>query len=137
MTRVLVAVDGSDYSEKAFEYALSEAEELGYDITVLKVVPTYAPLEEIDEAVQEEVNRAEKFTKELKDRADEKGIDVDAKVITDYDDVATAIVKFADEGNYDMIVLGARGRTGLETITLGSVSESVVRRARCPVLIVR
>jgi universal stress protein A len=49
-------------------------------------------------------------------------------------DPATAIVRIADEEHVDMIVMGTHGRTGLARFLMGSVAESVVRHANCPVL---
>jgi len=49
-------------------------------------------------------------------------------------DPATEIVKFAADESVDMIVLGTHGRTGLSRVLMGSVAESIVRRAACPVL---
>jgi nucleotide-binding universal stress UspA family protein len=46
---------------------------------------------------------------------------------------ADEIVRFADQHNADLIVLGTHGRTGLRRILMGSVAESIVRRANCPV----
>jgi nucleotide-binding universal stress UspA family protein len=50
---------------------------------------------------------------------------------------AATIVKFAEDHPIDLIVMGTHGRTGLEHLMLGSVAEKVVRRAPCPVLVVR
>lgn len=47
------------------------------------------------------------------------------------------IVRFATEGQFDLVVMGTRGRTGLEAAVMGSVAERVVRLAPCPVLAVR
>jgi nucleotide-binding universal stress UspA family protein len=47
------------------------------------------------------------------------------------------ILAIAEEGTYDLIVMGTHGRTGLSHVLLGSVAERVVRRATCPVLTVR
>ena len=52
-------------------------------------------------------------------------------------DVAKTICRVAEEINADVIVVGSHGRTGLERLFLGSVSEHVVRHAPCPVLVVR
>jgi universal stress protein A len=49
-------------------------------------------------------------------------------------DPATRLVELAKEENADMIVMGTHGRTGLSRLLMGSVAESVVRRAHCPVL---
>jgi nucleotide-binding universal stress UspA family protein len=50
---------------------------------------------------------------------------------------APTIVSIADEIDADLVILGTRGRTGLERVLLGSVAESVVRHAACSVLVVR
>lgn len=50
---------------------------------------------------------------------------------------ADAIVRFAQERDIDLIVMGTHGRSGLQHVFLGSVAEKVVRQAPCPVLIVR
>jgi nucleotide-binding universal stress UspA family protein len=49
---------------------------------------------------------------------------------------AAEIVRFADEGKFDLIVMGTHGRTGLAHVLQGSVAEYVVRRASCPVMTV-
>ncbi|MBM4001388.1 MAG: universal stress protein [Planctomycetes bacterium] len=49
-------------------------------------------------------------------------------------DPAGAIVRLAQDEHVDLIVLGTHGRTGLSRLLMGSVAESIVRRAPCPVL---
>jgi nucleotide-binding universal stress UspA family protein len=48
-------------------------------------------------------------------------------------DPASAITRLAEDENADMIVMGTHGRTGLSRLLMGSVAESVVRHASCPV----
>lgn len=137
MKKALVAVDGSECSRRAFEYSLDEAEELGNEITIFRVVPSFGHAGEVlEESLKDEIKEAEKFTKKLKKEAEKRGIEVKAEVVTGAN-VANKIVKFADVNDYDLIVVGSRGKTELETITLGSVSEGVVKRANCPVLVIR
>lgn len=52
-------------------------------------------------------------------------------------DPAGAIVQLAEEEHVDLIVMGTHGRTGLRRLLMGSVAESVVRRAPCPVVTYR
>lgn len=137
MKKVLVAVDGSEYSERAFEYSLEDAKKLNHKLTILSVVQSTAYGGEIlERALKSRVKRAEEFTEKLKKKAEKEGVDVDSKIITGVN-VSTEIAKFAEENDYDLIVMGSRGKTELGTIHLGSVSEGVVRRAHCSVLIVR
>jgi nucleotide-binding universal stress UspA family protein len=48
-----------------------------------------------------------------------------------------ALLRFADDNDVDLIVMGTHGRTGLKRLFMGSVAETVVRRAHCPVLTYR
>ena len=50
---------------------------------------------------------------------------------------ADEILKLAEEVGADLVFIGSNGRTGVERVVLGSVSERVVREARCPVLVAR
>ncbi|MFW5913208.1 MAG: universal stress protein [Candidatus Hadarchaeota archaeon] len=135
--KILVPVDGSRCSEKAFQYSLDEADQLNNRLTILRVVSDFGYSGELlEKGLKKQIGEARKYVKELKKGADERGIETKIDVITGTD-TATEIVKFADKGEYDLIVIGSRGRTELETITLGSVSEGVVKRANCPVLVVR
>ena len=47
------------------------------------------------------------------------------------------IVMFATDQNADLIVMGSHGRTGISRLVMGSVAEAVMRRARCPVMVVK
>jgi nucleotide-binding universal stress UspA family protein len=51
--------------------------------------------------------------------------------------VTKTIVSYSKSKKIDLIVMGAHGKTGLDKLVLGSVTNSVVHRVRCPVLIVR
>ena len=51
-------------------------------------------------------------------------------------DPATEIVRFAEHGHYDALVMGSHGAKGLRRLVAGSVSESVMRRAPCSVVVV-
>jgi universal stress protein A len=47
------------------------------------------------------------------------------------------IVQYARQNDVDLIVMGTHGRSGLSHLLLGSVAEKVIRKAHCPVLVVR
>lgn len=138
MKKILVGVDGSKHSERALEYALERAKKLGQKVTALRVVPGlgYAG-DEVVGALKGEVKDAEEYLKNLEKKvADDGEVDLETDVITG-DNIHTEIVKYADENDFDMIVVAGKGKSDLGTVHLGSVSEGIVKRAHCPVLIVR
>jgi nucleotide-binding universal stress UspA family protein len=73
------------------------------------------------------------------DEATEVASDHCVEVVTEmlYRSAPNSIVSYADEVNADLVVVGSRGRSGVRRILLGSTAEEVVRRAPCPVTIVR
>lgn len=141
MTRILVPVDGSEQSDDALEYALEEFQ--SDDITVINVidpieagytaqatVPSYS--EEWYEQAEEE---AKTLFEEAQDTADEYGVTLDT--VTEVGRPSRTIVSYAEENDYDHIIMGSHGREGITRVLLGSVAESVVRRSSVPVTIVR
>lgn len=113
MKKILIAVDGSEFSEKAFKHSLAEAKKREDSITILQVVPGFGLAGVVPEKGREdEIKNAEEFTEKLKAEAEEEGVNVDAEVITG-ENIANSIVKFADDANYDLIVVGSRGKSDL------------------------
>jgi len=132
--RVLVPVDGSDSSWKAFDYALEEHRE--DQLAVLHVIDPMQGDYEPDEAETEAVQRSEKIETEARERLDAAGID-DATTVVREGRPADEIVAAADADEIDQVVMGSRGLSGVKRLLLGSVAETVVRRAEVPVNIVR
>ncbi|MBS3815351.1 MAG: universal stress protein [Hadesarchaea archaeon] len=136
MEKTLVAVDGSDPSMKALDYAIEEAKELESEITIIQVVNAPSYKEKIpDEVLSEEIKNVSGYLEGLKEKFGNEKIKLNTKVLKSTN-VASEIVDYAEKEDFDKIVVGGKGKTGLETITLGSVSESVVKKASCPVLVV-
>ena len=88
------------------------------------------------EARQEEGRKAvERTTAQLKQELKQCGLDVDGVALAgEADDV---IIKLAEEKHADLIVVGTHGRTGFGKVLLGSVSERVIGKAKCAVLVVK
>jgi len=141
MTRILVPIDGSEQSDAALEYSLEEFQ--SDDITVINIidpieagytaqatVPGYS--EEWYEQSEEE---AEALFEDAQDAADEYGVTLDT--VTEVGRPSRTIVNYAEENDYDHIIMGSHGRSGVTRVLLGSVAESVVRRSSVPVTIVR
>lgn len=136
MEKVLVAVDGSPFSEKVFEYAVKKAADLDYELTFFRVVKTIEYGGEVmEEGIEDEIDNAEEFVEDLTERANQQGAKADCEVIAGVN-VSNTIVNYAKENDYDLIIVGSKGSSDLGTIHLGTVAEGVVKRAHCSVLVV-
>lgn len=143
-THALVALDGSEQSWKAFEYAISHFE--GGEITVLHVVdPTegfHTGMEgwSYDQMLFENLMDAgEQLCEEAETRAEEADILASTTLNTAVEAgrPARTILEYADDHGVDHIVIGSHGRSGISRVLLGSVAESVTRRAAVPVTVLR
>jgi nucleotide-binding universal stress UspA family protein len=72
-----------------------------------------------------------------KEIAKERGIEVETVLETTFGNAAQKILKVAEERKIDLIVIGSRGYSRLRNLLVGSVCDTVVRNAPCPVLVVR
>lgn len=139
--RILCPTDFSDFSERAYGYGLSLARHYGAELYLLHVVrpviigyPEYAIPDSVNEFYGELRENAEEQLREFAKVHAEGGVQ---PVVTVDEGIATeSILCFARENSVDMIVMGTHGRRGFQRLTLGSVTERVLRKAGCPVLAV-
>lgn len=144
---VLVPFDGSPLAERALRHAL---ETLPDDarITVLDVIDLFEPDPgpPAGESDYEPLMGSEAWyrrAEEASDRrlAEARAIAEDAgqsiETVTEIGDPERVVVDYAEEEPVDYIVMGAHGRPDAERPVFGSVAETVARRARVPVTIVR
>ena len=137
---ILVPIDFSECSKKALRYAIALAKEHEADITLLNVVFTNFAIGEVSSVEYAEFAREmqAKAHRELQAlAAAEVHGDVIAKSLVRAGAPTTEILGIAAGMPADIIVISTHGRTGLKHAFLGSVTEQVVRRAPCPVLVVR
>ena len=135
---ILVPIDFSVSSEHALDYACGLAEKLGCKIHLVHAIG--AALPELSVALTDamlETMRAGSMMHLEKLAEARKPIATFGRLIVEPGDARDAILKVASALDPDLIVMGSHGRRGLSRLVLGSVAEHVVRRARCPVLIVR
>lgn len=124
LEKILIATDGSIYSEMASREAISIAKRAGSSLIALSV----AKREENIPAAKESVDMVRKV-------AEKEGIKVE--VLTPKGIPYESIVDTAIQKNAGLIVVGSHGRTGLERLLMGSVTERVIGNTKCPVLVVR
>lgn len=139
--KVLCPVDFSEFSKKAFEYALSLSTHYKAQLYVQHVIEpvtvlfTYENLPGWREVYAEFRAGAEEALEKLIASGD--GQQVRPKTVLQVGDPADTILKFAQKEVVDLIVMGTHGRRGLDRLVTGSVTERVLRKAHCPVLAVR
>jgi nucleotide-binding universal stress UspA family protein len=139
---ILVATDFSECAQQAVEEAVELARQFTANLTLLHVyhLPAHAYMEgsllysdEIRKAVEAQALSELGKLKTLAERRLERGVEARTLMGVPY----VEIVEEARRGNYDLIVVGTHGRTGLKHFFLGSVAERVVQLAPCRVLTVR
>lgn len=152
--KILVPLDGSEHSIEALEGAGQIAEKFSGKITLVHVysvsvqpvmmpepstsgslgmpILTGAEVTKMIEAAQNVGNRIlDDGERRIKsDKVEVKKMLVEGHAVQE-------IVRIANEGNYDLIVLGARGISHMREILLGSVTDGVIHHVHCPVLVIK
>jgi nucleotide-binding universal stress UspA family protein len=138
---MLIAVDGSAFTERLLNFVIGHPELLGAepDVTLITSVPAVPPhaarlvgRDTLTEYYQEE---AEKVLAPARDALARAGIP--AKALPCKGAAAITIAEHASSGPYDMVVMGSHGHSALANLALGSVVTGVLAHCKTPVLIVR
>lgn len=141
-TKILTAVDFSENSECAFDYALMLAKQFNAELSIIHVINEPVDLR----GFYVPHISFEQLEKEIEEGAAKMMDAFCAEKLGSYAQYTTAIVTgipydeitaAASRIDASLIVLGTHGRTGLDHILFGSTAERVVRSASCPVLTVR
>ena len=139
--KILVPIDGSEQSDTALAYVLDEFPDA--DITVLHVIdpidsgyttPVGMPGGS-EEWYEDARDQSEALFEDAQATADEYGATLDTA--EELGRPANTVVEFAEDEDFDQIIMGSHGRSGVSRILLGSVAETVVRRSPVPVTVVR
>ena len=136
--KILFATDGAQGSATAEAYACALAQSWGASLTVMSVLefppgmnPDYAVNRlYLDELMQEVTTRLVDVTA----RAGGLGLSAQSRIATGIPSEEVLAVARAEEA--DLVVVGTKGKTGLEHVLLGSTAERIIRMAPCPVLTV-
>jgi len=141
--RILVATDFSSCSSAALERAGYIAGSLGAQLTAIHVWNYKAVYTDAmvgsgppEDAVHKREAEAAEGMAAFTERARAAGVTI-TETLMRRGSPEEEIVKAAEEGGFDLIVMGTHGREGVPRFFIGSVAEHVVRRAGCPVLTVR
>ncbi|WP_456397346.1 universal stress protein [Desulfurobacterium sp.] len=148
--KVLYSTDFSPLAEYAFDYVKKLKSAGMEEVVVVHVVneltvvlPEGADLlrekeimEVLDKADREYLLNVIERAEAIKLALEEEGVSVTLKIVAG-SNAADMIVKISEEENVNMIVIGAHGKGFLKELILGSVSLDVVRKAKCPVLLIK
>src|ERR687884_1830226 len=132
----MVAIDGSEHSLKAAEYALDVAKSFNaqlYAITVTSVPESYHLKQEdvLNKSgeMADNMNDAKMWLEKFNHAAKLDNIELKTELINSHRPADYVILEYAEQKNVDLIVLGTRGRSGFRKLLIGSTASSVVTYA--------
>jgi nucleotide-binding universal stress UspA family protein len=154
ISKILVAIDGSEHSMKAAELAVEMAKKelasspgVGSELIALTVVDVAKPRKFFSSFVaaptyglselEEERSAAKKWMDAVRSKAEDSKIHFRSEIIEGLISAAATIVDYAESHEINLIVVGTRGRTGFSKVLLGSVASRVVEYAPCSVMVVK
>jgi nucleotide-binding universal stress UspA family protein len=136
----VVGLDGLEGSWKALRLALALAKlQPGSEVWAVSVEERLPHMPEIIDEFSEEKERQnaifESLHREALGVAEGEGVELKVRTVAGH--AAQAIVRFAEQGGFDLLVIGHSGRSGVWGTFLGSTAEKIVRYAKCSVLVAR
>jgi nucleotide-binding universal stress UspA family protein len=142
-----VAVDGSDYSKRATEVAVTLCKAVDAELVAFHAIPVprYSFTSEaggmypfpLDQYFASARKEAQGLVDDAVALAKNNGVQATGLVAAPTYSIVEAIVQAAISHNIDLIVLGSRGLSGFKKLLVGSVSSAVVNHAHCSVLVAR
>jgi nucleotide-binding universal stress UspA family protein len=139
---ILVPVDLSTQSTRAFKVALDIAKKYNSKITILTCLELdashslYYAARPSSQQVKKQSKIIKNHFEKLESLAEKNNISIKSKILTSGSAVNN-IVTFAKSQKHDLVVIGSHGRTGFDKLLLGSVANGVSHKTKCPILIVR
>ena len=137
--RILVPTDFSAHADEAFRVAHSLAGAVGAEVVLFHVALPPAVVSEGGRFLADPAkgNGANLWDRFHHNQANDPKVRVEHEVIVADRPSATNILEILDKLGCDLIVMGTHGHSWLKHLLCGSVTEEVVRRARCPVMVVK
>jgi nucleotide-binding universal stress UspA family protein len=142
-SKILIAIDGSELSLKAADYGITMAKKDNANLVVINIVYTpastfvYTRQEWFDEFLKKAKEEAAEWFNKIRKNAAENGVEIKVETVEELYSVPAAIVKYAENENVDLIILGSTGKTGFKRLLLGSVASEVIIHSPIPVMIIK
>ena len=156
LSKILVAIDGSEHSMKAAELAIEMAEKgmtslrtegIESELTALTVLDVTKPRSFLSSFIaaptyglrelEQERNAAKQWMDIVRQKAEAKKVSFKSEIIEGLISAEATIVNYAESHKVDLIVVGTRGKTGFSKVLLGSVASKIVEYAPCSVVVVK
>jgi nucleotide-binding universal stress UspA family protein len=149
ISKILVAVDGSEESILAADCAIDMAKMYNAELIALNVIhsqkylysPAYAWRPVISSTtnsiIMDQEEETQKWLAIVRQKANDNKIMLRTEFIIDPMSIVGAIVEYAERENIDLLVIGSKGLTGFKKLLIGSVASGVVTYAHCPVMVVK
>ncbi len=137
--KIMVPVDFTRHTDKLVKYALQMGRTMAAEITFVHIVESFSGYEML--LVHPSF---EKISADLKARADELMANLVEDNKSEFEnisgqvmigDTVDKLVEYADNGEFDLIIIGTHGARGLEKVLMGSVAGKLTQNAPCPILI--
>ena len=151
LSKILVAIDGSQASFDSANYAIMLAKQHNSQLILLHVlhpVEYYSSLQFFEvqqpqdsrgliEQAKKEANKwFDDIKKKIEENSLEKQIKIESIIIVSTT-IVDSILDYAEDHDIDLIVIGTRGRSGIKKLLLGSTASGVVTYSSCPVTVVK
>jgi nucleotide-binding universal stress UspA family protein len=134
INKILVAVDGSENSKRAGDYAIKIGGELSAKVIALHIVSAgkYFPEQNLEKGTKNDYA----YLDTISEQSVSAGVDLKTEIIKAESSVVDEITGYAEKENIDLIVIGIRSVSEFRFM-LGSIATGVVVNAPCPVLVVK
>jgi nucleotide-binding universal stress UspA family protein len=141
-SKILVAVDGSNESMNAARHAIGLARKDGAQLVVITAMrlPSlygWSPAESPYTWQKKYAKERKKWFDEIEKLAKRNNVKIQTEIVEGTMSAQGTIVKYAEEHNVDVIVVGTRGMRGFAKQLLGSTALGVVTYAHCTVIVVK
>ena len=131
---LLLATDGSPYSNAAVDKAIDLAKERNAKLKAISVIYSNDEFYTLGHgALRELIDKAKAMLAEVSEKAAAAGVEIET--VVKEGEPHQAITPLATEADADMIIMGSHGRKGLTRLLMGSVTERVIGFSPCPVLV--
>ena len=138
LKNILLPLDFSEKSLKSLQYAIPFAQQFGAKLTLLHVAQPVDYTVDFTNIVSLGSDHFAALEKQLEDiRATKIPSDLTVDIVVRHNFVFDGVVEVARQIRADLIITTTHGYTGLKHLMMGSTAENIVRRAPCPVLVVR